>query len=102
MTPSLTKRFHNFMQSVKSREDGKRLPEHFNSMISKVLSKRDMEEEKFLILGQLQSVQKSAFLVAMCFSHAMVLRMGGWVRGGGWQKKYKSLKMSKTKIPKMS
>ena len=66
------------MQSVKSREDGKRLSEHFNSMISKVLSKRDMEEEKFLILGQLQSVQKSAFLVAMCFSHAMVLRMGGF------------------------
>ena len=47
MKPSLTKRFHNFMQSVKSREDGKPLPEHFNSMISIVLSKRDMEEEKF-------------------------------------------------------
>ena len=28
------------------------LPEHLNSMISKVLSKRDMEEENFLILGQ--------------------------------------------------
>ena len=59
-----------------------------------------MEEKKFLILRQLQSVQKSAFFVAMCFSHAMVLRMGGLVRGGGWQKKYKSLKMSKKKILK--
>ena len=71
------------MQSVKSREDGKRLPEHLNSMISKMLSKRDMEEEKFLILGQLQSVQKSAFLVVMC------------------QKNQKALKCQK-KIPKKS
>ena len=59
-----------------------------------------MEEKKFLILRQLQSVQKSAFFVAMCFSHAMVLRMGGWVRGGGWQKKYKSLKMFQKKMSK--
>ena len=61
-----------------------------------------MEEKKFLILRQLQSVQKSAFFVAMCFSHAMVLRMGGWVRGVGGvgKKKYKSLKMSKKKFLK--
>ena len=86
------------MQSVKSREDGKRLPEHFNSMISKLLSKWRRRSSWFS--GSYKVSRNQPFLLPCAFLMQWFFEWVGGSGGGGWQKKYKSLKMSKKKFLK--
>ena len=88
------------MQSVKSREDGKRLPEHFNSMISKLLSKWRRRSSWFS--GSYKVSRNQPFLLPCAFLMQWFFE---WVGGSGGRgvgkKNTKAIKCQK-KNPKMS